>query len=276
MPYPRVSFLRVSRAIYEEAKLVLYTVNDISMFILERGRDREGYKIAFGYTHWIPGCEARSGYIHKPSKEMLKHFRHWQIRIEESTDFEDTTISEALFISETNIVPRVPQSPARKRNGLLATMEKACDILKQSHQIHKLAVEVICDHQEHPPPSVEKLLDPFKRLRNIRMTSFYVISCGEYTILPRTLVGPSYERYMSRIMALPEGTAAPEPSDEDIVEDDNSTALFKASLDYDADGNPIYDKGEVPEPETSFNMNTDLLEDSDSDSGSDSSTFHEF
>jgi hypothetical protein len=114
-------------------------------------------------------------------------------------------------IDEIDVVPTKfqtlsgPQRPAYRT--LIDKVEEVCELLRSCHKIHKLTINV--QSNENEPGSIEKVLEPIKRLRGIQGTKVDVFACDPSWESEIWAMRQSYERYLEKIIAMPEGTEAP-------------------------------------------------------------------
>jgi hypothetical protein len=152
---------------------------------------------------------------------MLKYVRNWELSIAPETG-----------VMESDIVPTEPKYVGYKY--LLDALEEACKFLSRCQQIHQLRVKI---RVKAPRPfSTELVLGPILKLRNIRKTYFDVGSTDEFfwdRYWQAWRLKHSCGLYMSRIMALPEGTAADEYNNGDEDDDEKRWKGLFEYIEYD-------------------------------------------
>jgi hypothetical protein len=147
---------------------------------------------------------------------MLKHVLNWQFT------------AGSIGLIERDILPTKyqtrfgPEQPSFK--PVLAVIEEVCGILEQCDQIHLLYLTLLSD--EPNPGSMELLLKPIMRLRNIQQTEVKVLSMDDSNYVEWQLK-PSYGFHMAKVMALPEGAKTPEYVPVEIEEKDENEGIFE-------------------------------------------------
>jgi hypothetical protein len=192
--YPRIAILQVSNQVYNEAVGVLYTVSEFKIAVTQLHRTRGiGGTILVNFVnvnflHAAADLDIESDRKIWPPKHRLKYARNWELRIAPETGILESDIAGYM--------------------NLLDAVAEVCKFLSQCQQIHQLRVKIKIDEPE--PFGTELLLGPILKLRNIRQTYFDVSSTIEASERDWQAwhLKRSYGCYMSRVMALPEGTDA--------------------------------------------------------------------
>jgi hypothetical protein len=226
---PRASLLRASRRIHDEARIILYRVNEFLLFL--------GFDYNNPANHSImsrPGFRVMFA-RHDPTKmgqnqdyyEVCKIQRCYELPRNMVKYMQRVTLNMGCSlggIAEDDIVPFKKQTllgPQRPTfRTLLMALEDVCTLLRGCTNLRFL--KICIRSVESTPGSMQQLIEPLKAMRGIQESS--LSACG---FLDDRWVDwsmkTSYCRYLQRVMALPEGTEAPKyvGDGEEPVQDEN-------------------------------------------------------
>jgi hypothetical protein len=202
---PSTNILRVSHRIHDEAIIILYQINAIGIWIEHQFDDpnnysimrRPGYRMNITHNdsqHTRPGM-----YRTDLPRNMLKYMQTVYVHIGTLDGIDESDIAPTEFQTLSG-----PQRPAYRT--LIDKVEEACELLMSCDKIHNLTINV--QSNEIEPGSIEQVLEPIKRLRGIKGTRVDVFAC-EPSESEIWSLRPSYEGYLEKIIAMPEGTEAP-------------------------------------------------------------------
>jgi hypothetical protein len=203
-----MSLLCTSRSIHSEVEIVLYQINEFSIWIdydFDNKQNisimgRPGYRVDFGLQHRSEGHTQEIRCMKQPPKmEMLMcmQLMHLQVGVIKGIREYDIMPVKGQTVSG-------PERPTYR--SLVEVVQQLCGMLQKCHQIHLLRVSL--RSIERTPGSIEKVMDPIRNLRGIKHTIPVVFSMRHGRWIDWNLKG-SYGRYMNKIMAMPHGAAAP-------------------------------------------------------------------
>lgn len=145
--------------------------------------------------------------------DMVPHMQHIHLAIGGFAGLSEQDIVGPMYQSISG-----PERPTYVT--LLKIVEDVCALLKSCHQIHMMRISI--RSIEEQPGSIEKVMDPIRKLRRIKHSQTVVWSMQDDRWVDWNLRS-SYGRYLDKILALPEGVKAPkyvgDEKDPDQTED---------------------------------------------------------
>ncbi|KAE8446316.1 hypothetical protein EG329_012063 [Mollisiaceae sp. DMI_Dod_QoI] len=232
----KISLLLVSKAIYTEARLVLFRVNEFKIEVDQdppaRGTSLANPNISImGLPGWSmsfsQGFGAHKSVFSRLQTAALDRDNIWpelrfiHVNVGSGQGFPGGGVKEYDILPWKRQTRSGPERPSFM--PLLKVVNDVCELLKKCKQLHILRITL--RSIEKTPGSIEMVLDPLRQLRGVKKTSTVCMGMQDDMWVDWNLKG-SYGRYLSKILALPEGVQAPKYVGDEIEPNQSDKEIF--------------------------------------------------